>query len=145
MRLSGTPTDEIVRSGEYAAVLYWKCDPKYDTGREFREDIFPEDVRKHTETEKGLSQEKSTYKIVYRVMRPGNGMVWMEENGRAFFNAQGRVLRTIGIVADITERKKGEEALSSVSQKLIEAQELERTRIARELHDDLSQGWRYSG
>jgi signal transduction histidine kinase len=66
-------------------------------------------------------------------------VVWMEENGRAFFNAQGRVLRTIGIVADITERKNGEEALSSVSQKLIEAQEQERTRIARELHDDLSQ------
>jgi PAS domain-containing protein len=114
-------TDEIVRSGEYAAVLHWKCDPRYDTGREFREDLLPEDLRKYTETENGLSPEKSTYKIVYRVMRPGNGVVWMEENGRAFFKAQGRVLRTIGIVADITERKKGEEALSSVSQKLIEA------------------------
>jgi signal transduction histidine kinase len=132
-------TDEIVRSGEYAAVLHWKCDARYDTGREFREDIFPEDLWKYTEMKKGLSPEKSTYKIVYRVRRPGNGVVWMEENGRAFFNAQGRVLRTIGIVSDITERKKGEEALSSVSQKLIEAQEQERTRIARELHDDLSQ------
>jgi signal transduction histidine kinase len=39
----------------------------------------------------------------------------------------------------VTERKLAEEALSTVSQRLIEAQEEERTRIARELHDDISQ------
>jgi signal transduction histidine kinase len=40
---------------------------------------------------------------------------------------------------DITQRKAAEEALSSVSRRLIEAQEQERIRIARELHDDTSQ------
>jgi PAS domain S-box-containing protein len=40
---------------------------------------------------------------------------------------------------DITRRKQMEEALSTVSQKLIEAHEEERTRIARELHDDIHQ------
>jgi PAS domain S-box-containing protein len=40
---------------------------------------------------------------------------------------------------DITQRKAAEEALSAVSRKLIEAQEQERIRIARELHDDTSQ------
>ena len=45
----------------------------------------------------------------------------------------------LSVWADITERKQGEEALASVSHKLIEAQEKERTRIARELHDDINQ------
>jgi signal transduction histidine kinase len=40
---------------------------------------------------------------------------------------------------DVTERKLAEEALSSVSSRLIEAQEQERTRIARDLHDDTNQ------
>jgi PAS domain S-box-containing protein len=40
---------------------------------------------------------------------------------------------------DITERKAGESALASVSGRLIMAQEHERTRIARELHDDIGQ------
>jgi signal transduction histidine kinase len=40
---------------------------------------------------------------------------------------------------DITERKLAEVALASVSRRLIEAQELERSRIARELHDDIGQ------
>jgi signal transduction histidine kinase len=43
------------------------------------------------------------------------------------------------MVADVTERKLAEEAVSSLSRRLIEAQEQERARIARELHDDLSQ------
>ena len=43
------------------------------------------------------------------------------------------------VAADITGRKLAEEALAGVSRKLIEAQEAERTRIARELHDDINQ------
>src|SRR5439155_274735 len=41
---------------------------------------------------------------------------------------------------NITERKLAEAALANVSRRLIEAQEQERTRIGRELHDDISQG-----
>jgi PAS domain S-box-containing protein len=45
----------------------------------------------------------------------------------------------LSVIADITERKAAEEALASLSGRLIEAQEAERTRIARELHDDINQ------
>ena len=40
---------------------------------------------------------------------------------------------------DITHGKQTEEALSRVSRKLVEAQEQERARIGRDLHDDVSQ------
>jgi PAS domain S-box-containing protein len=45
----------------------------------------------------------------------------------------------LSVFADITERKQAEEAMSGFSRRLIEAQEAERTRIARELHDDINQ------
>ncbi len=45
----------------------------------------------------------------------------------------------LSVFADITERKQAEEALASVSRRLIGAQEQERTRIARELHDHINQ------
>ena len=45
----------------------------------------------------------------------------------------------LSVAADITDRKLAEEALAGVSRQLVEAQEAERTRIARELHDDITQ------
>ncbi len=54
-------------------------------------------------------------------------------------DAEGNLLHSTSVHVDITERKRAEEALSTVSQRLIEAHEEERTRIARELHDDISQ------
>ena len=44
----------------------------------------------------------------------------------------------LGVTSDISELKRAEEALSKVSQRLIEAQDEERRRVARELHDDIS-------
>ena len=45
----------------------------------------------------------------------------------------------LGVNMDITERKQAEEALSGMTRKLLEAQEQERSRIGRELHDDITQ------
>jgi len=49
------------------------------------------------------------------------------------------MLRVIGMVADITDLKRAEEALAGMTRKLIAAQEQERARIGRELHDDINQ------
>jgi PAS domain S-box-containing protein len=49
------------------------------------------------------------------------------------------VVGAVVAFTDITERKLAEAALANVSRKLIEAQEQERTRIGRELHDDIGQ------
>jgi len=45
----------------------------------------------------------------------------------------------VGVNLDITERKLAEQALADMTRKLIEAQEQERARIGRELHDDINQ------
>lgn len=55
-----------------------------------------------------------------------------------FQDASGQVL-VGGIAMDITERRKSEETLRNLTGRLIRAQEEERARIARELHDDFSQ------
>jgi signal transduction histidine kinase len=86
-----------------------------------------------------LTPGNPAYKTSYRVLRPDGSAIWLEANGHVLFDDQGRLQRIIGMVADVTGRKLAEEALFSLSRRLIEAQELERARIARELHDDLSQ------
>jgi signal transduction histidine kinase len=70
---------------------------------------------------------------------PDGNMIWVEKTGCAHFNEQGKMLRIVGMVADITERKLAEAALADVSRRLFQAQEQERKRIGRELHDDIGQ------
>jgi PAS domain S-box-containing protein len=73
-------------------------------------------------------------------------VLW-KANGTSFpaeywSHPQRRGQEIVGAVVtfiDITQRKLAEAALAGVSRRLIEAQEQERTRIARELHDDIGQ------
>jgi PAS domain S-box-containing protein len=54
-------------------------------------------------------------------------------------DAEGEVNGFVSLVADITESRRAEETLRSLSGRLINAQEEERSRVARELHDGVSQ------
>jgi signal transduction histidine kinase len=134
-----TITDVIVRSGQCGNILNWMDDPARDTGRQFVARVHTDDREAYAATETGLTAENPAYQTSYRMLRPEGSVIWLEESGHAFFDGQGRLLRTIGMVVDVTERKLAEAALASVNRRLIEAQERERTRIARELHDDVGQ------
>ena len=54
-------------------------------------------------------------------------------------NSEGRTIGLIGVASDITERKRAEEELRLLPLRIIEAQEAERLRVARELHDGVNQ------
>jgi PAS domain S-box-containing protein len=54
-------------------------------------------------------------------------------------NANGRPLGLVMVARNITEHKRSEEELRHVSRRIIEAQEAERQRVARELHDGVNQ------
>lgn len=51
-------------------------------------------------------------------LRPDGSVVWLEKRSRAFFDEQGKLQRMIGMVADITERKRTEEALLELNRTL---------------------------
>src|SRR6188768_681507 len=101
--------------------------------------VHPDDREKVIVATNECTPESPSCRVRYRVVRSDKSVVWLEKNAHAFFDENGVIVRMIGMVADITERKLAEEAISSMSRRLIEAQEAERSRIARDLHDDIGQ------
>ena len=68
-----------------------------------------------------------------------DGTVWLRWEIRPWQNLDGEQGGILIFSEDITQRKLAEEALLGMSRKLVDAHEQERTRIARELHDDIVQ------
>ena len=74
-----------------------------------------------------------------RVRRHDGEYRWLFDTGVPRVLPDGSFAGYIGCCIDITDHEKAVEALSSVSRRLIAAQEQERVRIGRELHDDINQ------
>ena len=130
-------TDTVVRSSECASLL-GAGSVTHTTRKELINWVHPDDHGLCGDLST-VSPQNPTLRARYRIARQDGTWMWAEKSARAFFDEQGKMVRMIGMIVDISERKLAEEALSSVSRRLIEAQEQERAHIARELHDDLSQ------
>ena len=67
------------------------------------------------------------------------GAIWVRWELHPWRTSSGSIGGMLILAEDITQRKQMEDALSGMSRKLLEAQEEERARIGRELHDDINQ------
>ena len=74
---------------------------------------------------------------VCRINRQDGSRRWLQIDGK--FEVTGNPSRFLGIVADITARKKLERQAEKVSERLARAHESERRKIAQELHDSTVQ------
>jgi PAS domain S-box-containing protein len=108
-------------------------------GNGWAEGVHPDELDRCLGTYSEAFDRRERFRMEYRLRRHDGVYRWLSDIGVPRFNADHSFAGFIGSCIDITERKLAEQTLSSVSRRLIEAQEQERTRIARELHDDINQ------
>ena len=109
-------TDVIAFSAEAAQILGIE-DGSPITGQQMLTKVHPDDRERLRVAVAGLSSEKPHLRISYRKVGPDGSVIWLDRTSQAHFDEQGKMLRIVGMVADITERKNAEEALRDREEK----------------------------
>jgi PAS domain S-box-containing protein len=90
------------------------------------------------ENKRGIDPNRS-WTMEIEMYHKSGGTIWAEATTAFLRDKDGRPIGTFGVTRNITERKRYEAKLRSLSSRLVELQEAERRHIARELHDQIGQ------
>jgi PAS domain S-box-containing protein len=101
--------------------------------------VHPNDVDECMRTYVSSFDARLPFTMEYRLRRSDGEFGWITDHGVPRYAPTGEFAGYIGSSTDITERRRAEQGMLDLSGRLINAQEEERARIARELHDDFSQ------
>jgi len=74
-----------------------------------------------------------------RCLHKSGQIVYTQSSASLIRGSDGAPRYFVGEVLDVTKHKQAEEAVAGITRKLIDAEEQERARIGRELHDDINQ------
>ncbi|MEI7990387.1 MAG: PAS domain S-box protein, partial [Chloroflexota bacterium] len=85
------------------------CQPTYETWRQI---MHPEDRAKVEKAAQTAVQSGSEINIEWRIIDRDGTIRWVMSKGQPIREEKGKVIRYIGIVLDISERKQAEKALS---------------------------------
>jgi PAS domain S-box-containing protein len=101
--------------------LYWSNEKYRMIGREpgsiepsmeaWLSAVHPEDVENVRRISSATRAGGPDYRHEYRVIWPDGSTHWLESRGKCQRGADGKVLRLVGVVADVTHRKLAEESM----------------------------------
>ena len=108
--------------------------------------VHPDDLEFVNKNREMAIQGDKIYNIDYRIIRPDNKVIWVSARADLEYDKMGKPITFLGIVIDITERKKAEQKilkykdhLKELATELTITEERLRKQIATDLHDDVGQ------
>jgi PAS domain S-box-containing protein len=117
-----------------------------EVGNGWADGVHPDDLARCLAVYAAHFDARKPFEMVYRLRRHDGAYRWVLDRGVPHTSPGGEFAGYVGACTDVTERRLAEDGLRASQQelrlltgRLLEAQEAERRRIARELHDDLNQ------
>ncbi|MBP7053400.1 MAG: PAS domain-containing protein [Phycisphaerae bacterium] len=102
----------------------------------FSESVHPEDRQAVIDSIKACMDRHDNYRIEHRIVWPDGTVRWVDETGDVVCDANGNAVRMVGVVRDITERKKAQLEIRKLNEDL-ERRVLERTAELTEANECL--------
>jgi signal transduction histidine kinase len=105
----------------------------------------PDDRHRLDQAMHPAAGEARRFDVDLRIIRPDGSTRHVHSRGEPVLDEAGTVVELVGVVMDVTERKRAERALRRARERALETRFAgilaERTRLAREIHDTLLQGF----
>jgi PAS domain S-box-containing protein len=110
-----------------------------ELGNGWTEGVHPDDLQRCIAIYVEAFDQRRPFSMEYRLRRYDGEYHWITDSGSPRFLPDGTFAGFIGCCVDIHDRKALEFARLELARRLMSAQEAERTRVARELHDGIGQ------
>jgi len=112
----------------------------------YLERVHPEDRQHSGAMVARALMDGHPFTLQERIVRPGGEVRYVRSHGEVLRNERGKPVKVLGACMDVTDQRHSESALRQaaldlhgLTRRLVQAEEVERRRIARELHDRVGQ------